>query len=196
MSERKRSFTELKRTMTTEDFEDFCKRIATQYAKSEGQYSCSYFIKAENLTKTCFYKVIYEAIRKNLVSEETVDKMEIKSICNQKAHAVNAGETTRKHYAKLRKERNEYIISSYTKTEIKQIAEDFAKSTKEKKIDFAKRNGIAIPVLDTLLKKAFIENIASDKICEEIEKRSLSKDSSKRAKEFFAYLWKEREKNF
>lgn len=192
MSEKRRSFTQLKNSMTLKEFETFCRRIATQYAKFEEQYSASYFVKAENITKGCFYKILYEAIIRNLVSEELVNMMETKSICNQKKHALNAGETTRQHYARLRKERNEYIICSYTDLEIKQIAEDFTKSLEEKKTDFAKRYGIGITVLDSLLKKAFVENIADDEICKKIEKRSLSKDSSKRAKEFFAYLWKER----
>lgn len=195
MSEKRRSFTQLKNSMTLKEFETFCRRIATQYAKSEEQYSASYFVKAENITKGCFYKILYEAIIRNLVSEELVDMMEAKAICNQKAHAVNAGETTRRHYAKLRKERNEYIIYSFTDAEIKQLADNFAKSLEETKIDFAKRYGIKISVLDALLKKAFVENIAEDVTCKEIEKRSLSKDSSKRAKEFFKLLWKERNNN-
>lgn len=84
MSEKRRSFTQLKNSMTLKEFETFCRRIATQYAKFEEQYSASYFVKAENITKGCFYKILYEAIIRNLVSEELVNMMETKSICNQK----------------------------------------------------------------------------------------------------------------
>ena len=192
MEQKKRSFSKLKRSMNLKDFESFCRRIATQYAKSDGQYSGSYFMKTENITRDCFYKILDEAIIRNLVSDELVDKMEAKAIVNQKNHAPNAGETSRNHYAILRKKRNEYIICSFSEIEIKVLAEDFAELVQQTKADFAKRNGISVSVLDALLKKAFVENIADDETCRKIEKRSLEKDASKRAKDFFCQLWEVR----
>lgn len=194
MAERARSFTKLKNSVSLLEFESFCRRIAIQYAKSDGQYSSSYFMKAENISRDCFYKILDEAVIRNLVTDEIVDKMEAKAILNQKRHAINAGETSKQHYAQLRKKRNEYIIFLYSDIEIKILAEDFAKSTNETKADFAKRNGVSISVLDTLLKKAFTENIIDDEICKMIEMRSKEKDSSKSAEMFFAQLW-ERRKN-
>lgn len=195
MEQKKRSFTKVKNSLNLKEFESFCRRIATQYAKSDGEYSGSYFMKAENITRDCFYKILDEAIIRNLVSDELLDKMEAKAIANQKSHAANAGETSRQHYATLRKKRNEYIICSYSDIEIKVLAGDFAESTNEIKADFAKRNGISTSILDTLLKKAFVENIADDDTCKKIEKRSITKDSSKRAKDFFIQLWEKRRKN-
>lgn len=193
MEQKKRSFSKLKNSMNLMEFESFCRRIASQYAKSNEQYSGSYFMKTENITRECFYKILDEAVIRNLVSEEMVDKMEIKSITNQKNHAVNAGESSKKHYAMLRKKRNEYIICLYSDIEIRLLAEDFAEATGETKEDFAKRYKVSIPVLDILLKKAFTENIADDITCKKIEKRSLAKDSSKRAVKFFEQLWQRRE---
>ena len=192
MEKKKRSFTKVKNYMNLKEFESFCRRIATQYAKSDGEYSASYFMKTENITRNCFYKILEEAIIRNLVSDELVEKMEAKAIANQKNHAVNAGETSRTHYAMLRKKRNEYIICSYYEIEKKALAEEFAEAVNETKSDFAKRNGINTAVLDTLLKKAFTENLIDDETCKKIEKRSLAKDSSKRAKMFFEQLWQRR----
>lgn len=194
MKERARSFTKLKKLMSLSEFESFCRRIAVQYANSYEQYSCSYFMKAENISRDCFYKILDEAVIRNLVTDEIVNKMEMKAILNQKRHATNAGKTSQQHYAQLRKKRNEYIIFLYSDIEIKILAEDFAKSTEETKADFANRYEISIPILDTLLKKAFTENIINDETCKMIEKRSKEKDSSKRAEMFFTQLW-ERRKN-
>lgn len=192
MQERRRSFVKLRKSMALQEFECFCKRIAIQYAESENRFSRSYFIKEENISENCFYKILDEAVIRNLVSEEIVNKMEAKAIANQKNHAKNAGETSLKHYAELRKKRDEYIIFLYSDDEIKELAEEFAKRVKISKKDFAKKYDISIKVLDVLLKKAFTENIIDDETCKAIEKRSLSKDSSKRAKDFFEQLWKRR----
>lgn len=193
MEEKKRSFTKLKNSMRLIEFESYCRKIAVQYANSDGQYSSSYFMKAENISKDCFYKILDEAVIRNLVADEIVDKMETKAVLNQKRHALNAGETSQQHYAQLRKKRNEYIIFLYSDIEIKVLAEDFAELVNETKADFAKRNGISTAVLDTLLKKAFTENLIDDETCRKIEKRSLAKDPSKRAKIFFEQLWERRE---
>lgn len=179
--------------MSQEDFKTFCKRIANQYAKSDDHFSSSYFVKAENITRSCFYRVIEEAVVRNWISEDTVNKIEAKSISNQKYHAQNAGESTLRKYAELRRKRNEYIFSQYSDAEIKELAKAFAERSEEvSKRDFAKKYDLSIVVLDALLKKAFVENIADDEICRTIERRSFQRDSSKRTVEFFEYLWSER----
>lgn len=192
MCAERRTYTKLKKQMSVIEFETFCKRIANQYGKSEGHYSASYFVENENITRRCFYRILEEAIVRNLVTEQTVNYMEAKAISNQRNYGKNAGEATLRHYAQLRKKREEFIISQYSKLEIKKVAEDFAKSLELSKKDFAKKYGISISILDALLKTAFVENIADDQICKKIEKRSLDKDSSKRAMNFFKELWEKR----
>lgn len=193
MSTEKRNYSYLKKHMTPEDFKNFCKRIANQYAKSDDHFSSSYFVKVEEITKSCFYRVIEEAVVRNWVSEEVVNKIEAKSISNQQYHAKNAGETTIRKYAELRRKRNEYIFSLYSDEEIRTMAKEFAEREENvSKADFAKKYDLNISVLDALLKKAFVQNIADDEICKTIERRSLQRDSSKRTVEFFEYLWKQR----
>ena len=194
MEKKRRTFKHLKETMTARTFEDFCKRIANQYANSELHFSGSYFSEHENITKECFRTCLEYAIVQNFITEKTVDKIEKKSIANQKAHAKNAGESTKVYYAKLRKKRNEYILFLYSDSDIKSIAEDFANNPQITKKEFAEKYDISFSVLDVLLKKAFTENIVDDEICRKIERRSLAKDSSKRTKEFFERLWKGRKK--
>lgn len=193
MGAEKRNYSYLKKHMSQEEFKTFCKKVANQYAKSDDHFSSSYFVKTENITKSCFYRVIEEAVVRNWISEEIVNKVEAKSISNQKYHAQNAGETTLRKYAELRRKRNEYIFSLYSDEEIRNIAKEFAERKENiSKRDFAKKHDLNIVVLDALLKKAFVENIADDEICKTIERRSLQRDSSKRTVEFFQYLWSKR----
>ncbi len=193
MGAEKRNYSYLKKHMSQEEFKTFCKKVANQYAKSDDHFSSSYFVKTENITKSCFYRVIEEAVVRNWISEEIVNKVEAKSISNQKYHAQNAGETTLRKYAELRRKRNEYIFSLYSDEEIRNIAKEFAERKENiSKRDFAKKYDLNIVVLDALLKKAFVENIADDEICKTIERRSLQRDSSKRTVEFFQYLWSKR----
>ncbi len=195
MEKRRRNYTQLKNSMTLIEFEKFCKKIANQYAYSNSEYSSSYFCRNENITRACFYKILDDAVIKNLVEEETIQKMESKAILNQKNHAANAGTTTKSHYSTLRSKRNQYIISLYSDVEIKILAEDFAESVEETKAEFAKRYKVSNMVIDALLKKAFINVIIDDETCRKIQERSLHSKSNPKAEEFFAQLWNARQEN-
>lgn len=192
---KKRSFRDLSKSMTTIEIDNFCKRIAESYANSEAKFARTYFTEHEDISMSCFYKVLERAVILNLVSEKTVDKMERKAELNQLSHAKGAGMTTREKYSMLRKKRNEYIIFLYSDEEIKEIATDFANNRQITKIEFAEKYDVSIKVLDTLLKKAITENIVDDEIFAKIEERSLAKDSSLRSKEFFRLLHERRKSN-
>lgn len=192
---KKRSFRDLKKSMTITQIDNFCKRIAESYANSESQFARTYYIEHENISESCFYKVLERAVILNLVSEKTVDKMEKKAMQNRSAHAKGAGMATREKYAMLRKKRNEYIIFLYSDEEIENLVTEFANNPEISKVEFAKKYDVSIQVLDTLLKKAITENIIDDETFAKIEKRSLSKNSSLRAKNFFKLLHERRKCN-
>lgn len=192
---KKRSFKELSRTMTVNEINDFCKRIAESYANSEAKFARTYYTKHENISEACFYKVLERAVILNLVSEKIVDKMERKAELNQSLHAKGAGITSKEKYAMLRKKRNEYIIFLYSDEEIKKLATDFANNSQITKKEFAEKYDVSINIIDTLLKKAITENLIDDETFAKIEKRSLAKDSSLRVREFFELLKERRKAN-
>lgn len=192
---KKRSFRDLSKSMSTIEIDNFCKRIAESYADSETKFARTYYTEHENISVSCFYKVLERAVVLNLVSEKTVDKMEKKAELNQSAHAKGAGITSKEKYAMLRKKRNEYIIFLYSDEEIVKLSTDFANHPKISKAEFAEKYDISIKVIDTLLKKAITENLIDDETFAKIEERSLSKDSSLRAKEFFKLLHERRNSN-
>lgn len=192
---KKRSFRDLSKSMTAIQIDNFCKRIAESYANSETKFARSYYTEHENISKSCFYKVLERAVILNLVSEKTVNKMERKAELNQSVHAKGAGMTSKEKYAILRKKRNEYIIFLYSDEEITELAKDFANHPEISKAQFAERYDVSIQVIDTLLKKAITENLIDDEIFAKIEERSLKNNQSLRAKEFFQLLHQRRKTN-
>ena len=192
---KRRNYSFLQKTMNEMELEDFCRKIATEYAKLPQRKAVTYFTEKYDITKSCFYRILNIAVKTNLVSREIIRSMEAKAIANQRSHASYAGRTSVEHYEKLRKERDEYIIKGYTDMDIKEIAEDFARSTNETKLEFANKYDIGIHILNILLKKAFVEGIADDETCMAIQNRSLAKSTSDRNEKFFEHLWNLRNSN-
>lgn len=190
MSENKRCYTHLKKSMSPESLNSFCKKIALEYAKSNGEFARSYFCKQYMITAGCFYRILKKVVIEHLISENMVNKMEEKCLLNQKAHAKNAGLSTAKYYAQLRAKRNEYTINFYLSdvSKIKELVEDFANSPEISKKDFCLKYDISYYVLDNLLVKAIVDSFVDDDIFHKIQKRSLKRDSSMKAKLFFEEL--------
>lgn len=192
---KKRSFMQLRKGMDEEHLADFCKKVATEYAKSEAQFARTYFTNANDITVSCFDKVMEYAIVENLVEEVIVIKMMNKAIANQKLHGSNDGITTRAKYARMYAKRCENIAKTFAKEEIRNIATDFAKSPSMTKRDFAASCGIARKVLELLLERAITENIVEDTIVDAIETRSLMRNPGEDTKAYFASLRTKRETN-
>lgn len=191
----KRNFTQLRKSMDQERFASFCKKIATEYAKSEAKFARTYFTNAYNITGSCYDKVMEYAVVENLVEEVIVIKMMNKAIANQKLHGSNDGTTTRAKYARMYAKRCENIAKTFEKEEIKNIATDFAKSPSMTKRDFAASCGISRKVLELLLERAITENIVEDTVVDAIETRSLMRNSGEDTKVYFASLRTKREIN-
>lgn len=192
---KKRSFRDLCKNMSLEEVNNYCKKIAESYATSEARFARTYYTEHENISEKCFYAVLERAVVLNLVSEETVNKMENKSELNQAAHAKGVSTTSKEKYKKLRKKRNEYIIFLYSDKDIIDLATDFANQPGISKPAFAKKYNVSNNVIDTLLKKAITENLIDDETFSKIEERSLAKNSSLEAKNFFRLLHERRESN-
>lgn len=194
MEKKGRSYTKIKKSMSAKEFKSFCIEIAEKYANSNEEFARSYFMKEYDISASCFYKILEITVVCNWVSDETVRKMEAKALKNQKAHAVEAGLSTRKHYAEMRQKRQDYIVSLYTEKEIEDLAVKFAYSPLSKK-QFAEVEGISTAILDKLLKKAIVELIVDDIIFNAIRQRSIENtlpNQQEKVRDFFIKLAKER----
>lgn len=191
----KRSFRELKKTMKEKELLEFCKKIAEEYANSSLEFARSYFMDKYDITSSCFYKCLELAIIRNLITEDLIEKMERKSINNQKAHDTTAGAKTHLKYYKMRKERDLNIFAEFSDNEIEKIAIEFAYS-KLKKAEFAKEKEISNRVIDLILKKAIEEAIVDDEVLYSIKERSIANAKNVEETEvFFKELIRKRNEN-
>lgn len=106
----KRTFTQLKKSMTLRQFNLFCRDIANEYAFSGLFKARTYFTENYNITESCYQKIKDYAVTHFLVSDYVVDCMESKSAGNQARSAGVEGKSSNKHYDELRAERNKFIF--------------------------------------------------------------------------------------
>ena len=195
---KKRSFTKLKKSMTIDEFNRFCKKITKEYAESEAQFARTYFTEHYNISVDCYYKVLEYAVVTNLVEDIVVSKMMNKAIKNQTIHNESAGASSVLKYSRMYTQRCKYIAITFSKKEIEKIAIDFGDNPDISKGDLAAAYGISRKVLELLLVKAIEESIADDRTVNSIELRSISnakQEDVKMTKEYFAALRKKREAN-
>lgn len=111
----KRTFTDLKGSMSIEKFNLLCREIATEYAYSDLFKATTYFTNHYNITKGCYQKVKEYAVIHFLVSDYVVDLMEKKASANQQRSSVNSsGYQVSNHFKKLRTKRKDFIHSLAT----------------------------------------------------------------------------------
>ena len=185
-----RTFTFLKKNMTKENFESFCRKLTKEYADSNSFFSAKYFCKQYDIAKSCFEKIKEYAVVNNLVSDDTVKAIMKKSIENQKRHCKKAGETTVEKYGRLISERKKNL----EKDVINELVENPSKS----KNDIAKKYSIKPSDLDVILARKIIYNEVDDDIVDALEERSINnakKGTEMLSKKLFEVLRKKREEN-
>lgn len=196
--EKKRSFTQLKKSMTIDKFNKFCKKITEEYAKSEPHFARTYFTEHYNISTNCYYKLLEHAVVTNLVEDVVVSKMMNKAIKNQTAHNESAGATSVAKYARMYDQRCKYIANAFTDKEVIKVATDFGDNPDISKSDLASSYGVTRKVFELVLVRAIEENIADDRTIEAMEYRSIKNakpQNVEMTKEYFAALRKKRESN-
>ena len=195
---KKRSITQLKKTMNYEEFNVFCGLLAKQYANSETQFARTYFCERYNISKNCYYKILEYAIVTNLVSDKVVSRMMNKAIANAEAHAIGGGNAVNIHYNKMLAQRNNYILLQIPEQTIVNFANDFADNPDISKYDLAEAYEISLKIAELILVKAIEENIVPDHVVDSIESRSIinaDKEDLQLTKNFFKALRQKRDAN-
>ena len=192
MSEGARTFSQVRKQKTLEEFHSFAKMVTEQYGKTEYGYDQELCAKDNFLSIDALRKLIRYAIVENLVTLEMVYNVRNKAIVNQR---VKRGSSTSvEYYRKLLLQRSEKISNGFSRAKIKEIAEDIAFKPSEKIRYFTIKYLIESDIVTMMiLKRAIIENIVSDEVMELIIKRSLSNNPKERAKETFKKMRIKRE---
>ena len=170
------TFTQLKKNMDMdmEQVNSFCKKVAEEYANSSSQFSRSYFCKYYNLTQSCYYKVLKQAVEEDLINDAAVQRMINKSIGNQKMHAKDAGSSTMVKYANMKAKRHVVQARKY--------ATEFAYNPDISKMDLAASHGVTLKHFDELLVIAVERNIVDDNVVDAMEMRSIMNAKPGKAK--------------
>ncbi len=199
MEMRARTYSYLEKTMNEQELDKFACDIATSYATSEGQYSRRYYTKIYNITSDCFYKLLERAIVRDLVLDEIVDKMRQKAYKNSNTKSMEkSGKntvTSHIHYAKMIGERKWFkFLRDFPKNEKIEITTYFAEHFETSKSECAKKFNISNVSLDKIIENTLIENYVDDEIFSKIRTRSLGKEPTKIAINYFATLKRKRNK--
>lgn len=192
----KRNFGQLKKIMTLEELNEFCKKVTEEYAKYDHRFSRTYFCEKYEVTVSCFYKILEYSVIENLVEDVIVRKMMNKAIENQNLHKNGAGSSSILKYSRMYTKRYKNIATNMSEEEIRNIAKDFGDNPDIGKGDFASSYGVHPRVIDYILKRAIIENISDNNVVDAIEKRSIANaKNTQNVKEYFDTLRKVREEN-
>ena len=155
---RKRSFSQLKNSMSLDAFNSFCKKIAKEYANSEAHFARRYFCGHYNISESCFYKILEYVVENNLVDACIAAKISKKQTLN------------RLHYAEVHAKS---IAMSVPTRFVASFARDLVENPEISKYELAYAYEWSVRVADLVLKRAVEENIAPDNIVDELEKRSI-----------------------
>ena len=162
------------------------KKIATEYAETDLQYTHSYFETEYEMSESTFFNMLDKAIIESIVDSEIAIKIGEKAAKNSEEKAGEyAAKRGRKHNSHLMMKRE---IFKFSKTEAKKIAVRYAKSPLSKK-EFCKQNAIEVHLFDDALVRTISENRISDDIYQLIKEKALKNhNNSPKACELFQKL--------
>ena len=188
-----RNFTNLKKNMSIEQLDRFCKTLSEEYARTPYCVSRTHFCNTYNITQSCYERVKEYAIVNCLVSDFIVEQMRDKAIANQQFHSEYAGTSTWEKFDRLIEERNENMIKNIDK----RYAMEFAYNPDISKEDLAASHGMTLSTYEKCLVMAIEENIADDNTVDAMEERSIknapNSQREEQTKDFFIGLRAKRE---
>lgn len=191
--EKKRTFKQLQEEKSLQELNEFSKEITEHYANTPVENSQRAVADNNNITLRALRDLMDMAIKTALVSYETANKSYQKCMENQKRKEESAGRTSYQHHQKLLKQRTEFLVMGYARSEIKKIAEDIANHPRESLTNFQGKYQMETSnLLKQLLQRSIVENIVDDETVEKLRKRSLIGSNSQSVNQYFDFLLKKR----
>ncbi len=198
MAKEFRTFKQLQKEKSFNDFNAFAKSITEIYATSDIAYSQMIIAFDNHLTKKCLRDLMDYAISCALVSREICEQVLKKSILVQGKKSQGTGGKSVLHHKKLIKCRESFLLGMYARADVEKIANDVAQNTFYSIHHFTVKYNIESDMLTKkILERAIVENIITDEVVDKIIERSLKgfqNDQERyKAKQYFAYLKQKRE---
>lgn len=193
MSIEARTFKELKKEKSADEFNRFAKEVTELYANSVLEYSQTNVARDNRLSKKALREVMDYAIKIALVSLDTAKLVLNKSIKNQQRKAKDAGGSSINHNNIIINERAKYLAKAYNTGTVDKIATDIATDTSKELSYFTRKYEIESDQLTKrILERSIIENIVSDEIMEKIIERTLKRNNTESARKYFENIRKQR----
>ena len=101
-----RNFSDLQKSKTTRELNNFCKEVAENYAWTAD--TIGYLMEKHDLTKRGAHRTLAYAVVHYLVDDKTVSKMANKASQNQRGYS--SGSSSDRKYGELREERRKESI--------------------------------------------------------------------------------------
>lgn len=195
MARKSRTYKQVKEEKSSLEFKRFEKEVTERYATSDLECSQADVARDNNITVKCLRQMMDDAIIYAYVSMGIAIKVKDKAIMKSKAKAEQAGGRSISHHESLIRQREEFLLTSITNSEVRGIAEYFANNPSKTISQITKKHNLdSERVTKLILKKSIVENIVSDEIVELIIKRSLGTNPSEKAKQVFGMFCTERNK--
>ena len=194
----RRSFSSLKKTLTLEEFEAFCKKITEEYAETGFDYARKFFCERYNITSPCYYRVMEYAVVNNLVEDLTITEIMQKSAFNQNLYYDGSGGTSLAKYNRLYDERCKNIAMEMNSEYVKNLVDEFIMNKRLTKYRLSCKYEIHTKTLDYVFEKAIEENLIDDDTKNALEDKLLSKEKGIKKEELkdrFTLLESKRERN-
>lgn len=145
------------------EYQRFAKKITMTYLTTPIEYSQSEVGKEFNITSSTVRKLMDYAIINCLVTKEDASRIMNKSKQNQQRKHTEAGGSSIRHHLDLMKKREDFIAATFEEIAILEIVSKVVYGVKNIE-DMAAECGIESQrLLWLILKRAIVENIASDK---------------------------------
>lgn len=165
--------------------------VAFDYTRSAASIARSSLMEKYDISESTYYTLLDMAITHHLINDDVAKQILEKKKSNQKTFGNN-GYDSQVKYNLLVEQRNSY--SAFSKKDIKHIAKYFANHPDLTKEEISKIYGFyRVQALDRVLLRACIELIITDKMFEEMRRRSTATSSNQeRTEKFFDLLTQKR----
>ncbi len=190
---KRKNYSDLEKTKNRRQMRAFVKEVAEFYANTDNGISRPYITEYYQITVSCYYKILSNAVIWGVVDDATVKRMEEKTCYNARLHSGSCYRTENK-YAWLRKLRREYADFPFTKKEAQKITLLFIEEKKSKE-ELAQKFCTTRSKIDKAIYIAIKLNWVKDEIYNKIKENTLEVDSSEKTVNFFKKLDSLRESN-
>ena len=191
---KRRSFKFLQKILSDYELNVMCRKICMMFLDITNGHPRNIICKMFWITEACYYECIKRSIVYSLVTDEEVDRIEVRTIYNQRHNADTKGLKTKFKYTYLRLDRHSLIEETIRCSQKKkeELTKKYAES-KDGIFVFSFKQNIPYTALSKIVEEAIIKCYVEDDIVKKIQDKCLERKSRKKVIEQFKKYKQKRE---